>query len=70
MSPSRITESIVEQVALDWLAGAGWQALAGASLTARTCLRVTHRQASGRVPPIRSGPTMGKCEAEKVGLVK
>ena len=44
MSPSPLTESAVEQAALDWLSGVGWQIVAhGPDLSA--CLRAARRQA-------------------------
>ena len=49
MSPSRITESIVEEAALAWLEGLGWRVAHGpgpCDLSAcDACLRATHRQA-------------------------
>ena len=61
MSPSRITESIVEEAALSWLKSAGWQVAQGPDLSAcDACLRATpvcvrrtgrHRQAQAGIAP-------------------
>ena len=49
---SAFSESAVEQAALDWLAGAGWQVVHGPDLSAcDACLRATHRQAQAGIAP-------------------
>ena len=47
-----ITESAVEQAALEWLEGLGWRIAHAPDLSAcDACLRATHRQAQAGLAP-------------------